>query len=129
MPNLDSCARRIARKAGLVARKSRWRRDSIDNFGKFMLIEPIVRQLPVSNKNLSFDYKAKRFVKSAKYETVTRHHSWFGSFSIDEQPIQVRRVVPSGHVIRLAHQPQKERNRRADAEHLILAQRARHAVD
>lgn len=49
------------------------------------LIEPVVNNLPVSNKNLSFDYKAKRFVRASKYDLVTRHHSWFGSFSIDEQ--------------------------------------------
>ncbi|CAN5313405.1 asparagine synthase (glutamine-hydrolyzing) [soil metagenome] len=49
------------------------------------LIEPIVNNLPVSNKNLSFDYKAKRFVAASKYDVVTRHHSWFGSFSIDDQ--------------------------------------------
>ncbi len=49
------------------------------------LIEPFVNNLPVSSKNLSFDYKAKRFVAASKYDTVTRHHSWFGSFSIDEQ--------------------------------------------
>jgi asparagine synthase (glutamine-hydrolysing) len=49
------------------------------------LIEPFVNNLPVSTKNLSFDYKAKRFVAAAKYDTVTRHHSWFGSFSSDGQ--------------------------------------------
>ena len=49
------------------------------------LIEPIVNNLPVSSKNMSFDYKAKRFVAATKYDAVTRHHSWFGSFSIDEQ--------------------------------------------
>lgn len=49
------------------------------------LIEPIVKSLPVSNKNLSFDYKAKRFVAASKYDLVTRHHSYFGSFSLDEQ--------------------------------------------
>ena len=49
------------------------------------LIEPIVNNLPVSTRNLSFDYKAKRFVAASKYDVVTRHHSWFGSFSIDEQ--------------------------------------------
>lgn len=49
------------------------------------LIEPIVNNLPVSNKNMSFDFKAKRFVAASKYDLVTRHHSWFGSFSIDEQ--------------------------------------------
>ena len=58
---------------------------SIPQFLRSGVIEPIVRMLPVSTKNLSFDYKAKRFVKSANYETLERHHSWFGSFSLDEQ--------------------------------------------
>lgn len=49
------------------------------------LIEPIVKRLPVSTKNLSFEYRAKRFVRSANYDLITRHHSWFGSFSVDEQ--------------------------------------------
>ena len=40
MPNMESRARRAAKKVGLVARKSRWRRDSVDNFGEFMLIDP-----------------------------------------------------------------------------------------
>ena len=54
---------------------------SIPGFLRAGVIEPVVRMLPVSSKNLSFDYKAKRFVKSAKFDTVERHHSWFGSFS------------------------------------------------
>lgn len=67
---------------------------SIPNFLRSGLIEPVVRRLPVSNKNLSFDYKAKRFVKSAKFETIQRHHSWFGSFSIDEQrPLLTENVL------------------------------------
>ena len=37
---LDGKARRAAARIGLKARKSRWRRDSIDNFGGFMLIDP-----------------------------------------------------------------------------------------
>ena len=48
------------------------------------LIEPVVNALPVSTKNLSFEYKAKRFVRAANYDDVGRHHSWFGSFSIDQ---------------------------------------------
>jgi hypothetical protein len=36
----DSAARRAANRVGLVARKSRWRRDSIDNYGGFMLVDP-----------------------------------------------------------------------------------------
>jgi asparagine synthase (glutamine-hydrolysing) len=59
--------------------------DSIPHILRTGLIEPIVNRLPVSNKNLSFDYRAKRFVAASKYDTVTRHHSWFGSFSIDQQ--------------------------------------------
>jgi asparagine synthase (glutamine-hydrolysing) len=59
--------------------------NAIPRFLRSGLIEPIVNNLPVSTKNLSFDYKAKRFVAASKYDVVTRHHSWFGSFSIDEQ--------------------------------------------
>ena len=36
----ESSARRAAKRAGLVARKSRWRKDSIDNKGGFMLVDP-----------------------------------------------------------------------------------------
>jgi asparagine synthase (glutamine-hydrolysing) len=44
-----------------------------------------VNLLPVKTKNLSFDYKAKRFVAGSNYDPVTRHHVWFGSFTPDEQ--------------------------------------------
>ena len=36
----ESCARRAARKIGLVARKSRWRRDTVDNRGELQLLDP-----------------------------------------------------------------------------------------
>jgi hypothetical protein len=36
----DARARRAARSAGLVARKSRWRANTIDNHGGFMLVDP-----------------------------------------------------------------------------------------
>ena len=49
------------------------------------IIEPLVRRLPVKTKNLSLDYKALRFVTGVKYETVARHHVWFGSFTPEEQ--------------------------------------------
>jgi len=49
------------------------------------VIEPSVRALPVSTKNLSFDYKAKRFIRASKADSVARHHSWFGSFAFDKQ--------------------------------------------
>src|SRR5215213_659263 len=49
------------------------------------IIEPLVRLMPVKTKNLSLDYKALRFVTGAKYDTVARHHVWFGSFTPEEQ--------------------------------------------
>lgn len=49
------------------------------------LIEPAVRLLPVKTKNLSFDYRALKFVTGAKYDLVTRHHVWFGSFTPEQQ--------------------------------------------
>ena len=49
------------------------------------MIEPLVGLLPVKTKNLSLDYKATRFVTGAKYDTVARHHVWFGSFTPEEQ--------------------------------------------
>lgn len=49
------------------------------------LVEPLVRFLPVKTKNLSFDYKASRFVAGAQYDPVTRHHIWFGSFTPEDQ--------------------------------------------
>lgn len=48
-------------------------------------VEPVVRLLPKKTKNLSFDYKALRFITGAKYDTVARHHVWFGSFTPEEQ--------------------------------------------
>ena len=70
----------------------------IPQFIRSRLIEPVVKRLPVSTKNLSFDYRAKRFVKSAKYDMITRHHSWFGSFSIDEQtPLLTENVLSQTH--------------------------------
>jgi len=48
------------------------------------LVEPLVRALPVKTKNLSFDYKALRFITGAKYDQVARHHVWFGSFAPED---------------------------------------------
>ncbi len=49
------------------------------------LIEPLIGLLPVKTKNLSFDYKASRFITGARYDRVARHHIWFGSFTPDDQ--------------------------------------------
>jgi asparagine synthase (glutamine-hydrolysing) len=49
------------------------------------LIEPVVNHLPVKTKNLSFDYRARRFITAANYDEVARHHILFGSFTPSEQ--------------------------------------------
>ncbi|MCB1024313.1 MAG: asparagine synthase (glutamine-hydrolyzing) [Acidobacteria bacterium] len=49
------------------------------------VIEPVVKRLPAKTSNLSFDYKAKRFIASAGYDQIQRHHSWFGSFAFDRK--------------------------------------------
>ena len=52
----DSRARRAAKQAGLVARKSRWRSDTVDNMGGFMLIEPRTKTVVDGSRfNLSAD--------------------------------------------------------------------------
>lgn len=59
--------------------------NTVPGFLRSGLIEPIVKRLPVSTRNLSFEYRAKRFVRSSAYDPVERHHSWFGSFTRAEQ--------------------------------------------
>jgi asparagine synthase (glutamine-hydrolysing) len=59
--------------------------ERVPRFLRRALVEPLVSLLPVKTKNLSFDYKARRFVAGMKYDEVTRHHVWFGSFTPEEQ--------------------------------------------
>src|SRR6266852_649005 len=49
------------------------------------LVEPMVRRLPVSRDNLSFDYRAKRFVSGAAHPVAERHQRWMGSFGSEER--------------------------------------------
>lgn len=67
--------------------------DAIPRFLRSGVIEPVVNMLPVSTKNLSFDYRAKRFVRSAGYDSIARHHSWFGSFTPGDQEELLTRNV------------------------------------
>jgi asparagine synthase (glutamine-hydrolysing) len=48
------------------------------------LVEPAVHRLPVSMNNLSFDFKARRFVRDAVRPTEMRHHLWLGNFRQEE---------------------------------------------
>ena len=39
---LDKRAQRAAKRVGLMAVRSRWRRDSIDNLGGFQIVDPFI---------------------------------------------------------------------------------------
>jgi asparagine synthase (glutamine-hydrolysing) len=49
------------------------------------IVEPVVRRLPVSRDNLSFDFRAKRFVSGAAHPVAERHQRWMGSFAPEER--------------------------------------------
>lgn len=49
------------------------------------LIEPAVKALPVSLNNLSFDYKAKRFISAAAESPYSRHLRWMGAIALSQQ--------------------------------------------
>lgn len=65
----------------------------VPGFVRNGLVRPAVEKLPVSHRNLSFDYKAKRFVRAAELDPVARHHSWFGSFALGDQDDLLTREV------------------------------------
>jgi asparagine synthase (glutamine-hydrolysing) len=47
------------------------------------IIPAIVERLPVSHERVSFDYKAKRFVRSANNELMRAHSGWKSIFSTE----------------------------------------------
>jgi asparagine synthase (glutamine-hydrolysing) len=44
-------------------------------------VRPLVERLPTSTEKVSFDYKAKRFVRAAHLPPLERHHAWKEIFS------------------------------------------------
>lgn len=48
------------------------------------VFEPLALRLPVSDENVSFDFKVKQFVKGAGMKSPARHFVWMGSFSEPE---------------------------------------------
>jgi hypothetical protein len=59
---LEARARRLAAKCGWRAMKSRWRRDSIDNHGGFMVIDPLTRGVIYGSR---FDLTAEEVIHIA----------------------------------------------------------------
>jgi asparagine synthase (glutamine-hydrolysing) len=48
-------------------------------------LRPLVELLPSSSEKVSFDYKAKRFMRGAHLPPVERHHAWKEIFSPEAQ--------------------------------------------
>jgi asparagine synthase (glutamine-hydrolysing) len=61
--------------------------DRVPSLFKRGVVEPLVNALPVKTKNLSFDYRARRFLTASHYDEVARHHIWFGSFTPHDQEL------------------------------------------
>jgi asparagine synthase (glutamine-hydrolysing) len=57
------------------------------------VVGPLVRRLPVSRNNLSFDFRAKRFVGGADHPIAERHQRWMGSFAPEERAALLAREV------------------------------------
>lgn len=70
---------------------------SLPSFIRRGIIEPAVAALPVSTDNLSFDFKAKRFVRGAALPDGTRHQSWMGSFDEAQQRMLFNPDVLAAH--------------------------------
>jgi asparagine synthase (glutamine-hydrolysing) len=51
--------------------------------GLARVARPLVERLPTSTARVSFDYRAKRFVRAAHLPTLERHHAWKEIFSAD----------------------------------------------
>lgn len=49
------------------------------------LLERIILRLPVSTRNFSFDFKAKKFISGINYPDAVRNYIWLGSFSPTEK--------------------------------------------
>ena len=58
---------------------------ALPRFVREGLIEPAVARLPVSTENLSFDFKAKKFVQGAVLPAGERHTVWMGSYTAEQQ--------------------------------------------
>jgi len=57
---VEQRARRAARRVGLMAKKSRWRAGSIDNFGDFMLVDPRINGVVAGSR---FDLSAEEVIE------------------------------------------------------------------
>ncbi len=47
----------------------------------YRILHPLASLLPVSDNNISFDFKVKKFVEGLRYSKNLRHQIWLGSFT------------------------------------------------
>jgi len=52
----------------------------IPQFLRNSFIEPLIRNLPASSRNISLDFKLKRFISGFEYRPEIRDQIWMGSF-------------------------------------------------
>jgi asparagine synthase (glutamine-hydrolysing) len=60
------------------------------------LAAAVVNRLPVSFDNMSFDFRAKKFISGMLYPPVERHYTWMGTFSYEEKENLVNSVIKEG---------------------------------
>jgi asparagine synthase (glutamine-hydrolysing) len=58
--------------------------EKLPGFVRGRLVPPLVGRLPVSRRNISFDFKVRRFVKGAGRPPEERHQVWLGSCAPEE---------------------------------------------
>lgn len=49
------------------------------------LVESVIKKVPVSFDNMSFDFRAKKFIDGIPYLPIERHYIWMGTFSREMQ--------------------------------------------
>ena len=69
------------------------------------LVAPVVRRLPVSRENLSFDFRAKRFVSGAHHAVAERHQRWMGSFASEERTALLSEAMRGQLAVNGTHDP------------------------
>lgn len=52
--------------------------------------------LPASERNMSFDFKIKQFLKGLEYKGIERHQAWLGAYLPDEQARLLHKDVIAG---------------------------------
>ncbi|MEW6095117.1 MAG: asparagine synthase (glutamine-hydrolyzing) [bacterium] len=59
--------------------------EKLPGFVRKGMIEKIIKKLPVSTSNISFDFQAKKFISGIPYSPEIRNYIWLGSFSPNEK--------------------------------------------